>query len=267
MRYTQGSRRLLWLHYAGPFQGGEGEWEADNQTAKCDVGYTKRVGSVIQLNHVSRLYHVGDEAVRALDDVSLSVRPGEYIALTGPSGSGKSTLANIIGGLDRPTSGEVLVDGKNLAKVRDARLSEYRNSHVGFIFQSFNLQPDMSALENVMLPLLFAKTSRRIRRKRAEACLRAVGLEDRLRHKATQLSGGQRQRVAIARALAVRPRIIIADEPTGNLDTARGQEIMTLLKNLNQRGITLLVITHDPEIARQATRHMWMRDGVLQEGA
>ncbi len=220
---------------------------------------------MIALTHVTKTFHVGDEVVHALDDLTFSVQPGEFIAIIGPSGSGKSTLANIIGGLDRPTSGTVTVDGKNLSKIRDAKLSEYRNHHVGFIFQSFNLQNDISALDNVTMPLLFAKMGRGARRKRAMDCLRAVGLADRVYHKATQLSGGQRQRVAIARALAVRPSIIIADEPTGNLDSARGREIMALLKNLNKRGLTLLVITHDLAIARQAGRVLQILDGKLTE--
>jgi len=220
---------------------------------------------MIQLDHITRTYRLGDEVIHALNDVSFSVRPGEFVAIIGPSGSGKSTLANIIGGLDRPTSGTVIVDGNNLSKDRDTKLSEYRNHHVGFIFQSFNLQNDISALDNVMMPLLFSKIRRAERRKRAQECLRAVGLADRMKHKATELSGGQRQRVAIARALAVRPSIIIADEPTGNLDTARGQEIMTLLKNLNKKGMTLLVITHDLTVAKQASRVVQILDGRLQE--
>lgn len=227
--------------------------------------YTGCMAAMIQLDHITRTYHLGDEIIHALNDVSFSVQPGEFVAIIGPSGSGKSTLANIIGGLDRPTSGTVTVDGNNLSKDRDAKLSEYRNHHVGFIFQSFNLQNDISALDNVMMPLLFSKMRRAERRKRAEACLRAVGLEDRMKHKATELSGGQRQRVAIARALAVRPSIIIADEPTGNLDTARGQEIMTLLKNLNKKGLTLLVITHDLTVAKQASRVVQILDGRLRE--
>jgi len=221
--------------------------------------------AMIQLEHITRTYRLGDETIHALDDVTFSVQAGEFVAIIGPSGSGKSTLANIIGGLDRPTSGTVIVDGNNLSKDRDAKLSEYRNHHVGFIFQSFNLQNDISAFDNVMMPLLFSKISRAERRKRAAECLRAVGLSDRMKHKATELSGGQRQRVAIARALAVRPSIIIADEPTGNLDTARGQEIMTLLKNLNKKGLTLIVITHDMDVAKQASRVVQILDGQMRE--
>jgi putative ABC transport system ATP-binding protein len=224
--------------------------------------------AVIELKSVTKTYHLGDEVLSALNDVSFSVQPGEFIAIVGPSGSGKSTLANIIGGLDRVTSGTVLVDGSDLSHVHDAKLSAYRNKYVGFVFQSFNLQGTQTALENVTLPLIFAKMHARERKARAIECLQAVGLGDRLKHLPSQLSGGQRQRVAIARALAVKPSIIIADEPTGNLDSARGEEIMKLLIDLNkQQGITLIVITHDQNIARQASRIVQIHDGRLIERA
>lgn len=219
--------------------------------------------ALIELRHLTKTYHLGDEVLNALDDVSLSITPGEFVAITGPSGSGKSTLANIIGGLDRPTSGTVLVDGQDLSHVRDAKLSAYRNRHIGFVFQSFNLQGTQTALENVMLPLIFSRMKAHERKARATECLQAVGLGDRLKHRPSQLSGGQRQRVAIARALAVKPSIIIADEPTGNLDTARGAEIMTLLQGLQKQGITLIVITHDQNVARQAGRIVQIQDGRL----
>jgi len=222
-------------------------------------------GPVIELKGVTRTYKLGGETLNALDNVNLSVKPGEFLAITGPSGSGKSTLANIIGGLDRPTSGTVMVDGNDLSHVHDAKLSAYRNHHIGFVFQTFNLQGTNTALENVMLPLVFAKLKRKERKARATECLQAVGLGDRLKHKPGQLSGGQRQRVAIARALAVKPSIIIADEPTGNLDSGRGQEIMKLLHDLNKQGITLLIITHDPTVARQAGRIVEIHDGKLTE--
>ncbi len=218
---------------------------------------------LIELKNVTRTYHLGDEVLNALDNVSFSVQAGEFIAITGPSGSGKSTLANIIGGLDRPTGGSVVVDGDDLSHVSDRKLSDYRNSHVGFVFQSFNLQGTQTALENVTLPLIFARMHAKERKARATECLQAVGLGDRLKHKPGQLSGGQRQRVAIARALATKPRIIIADEPTGNLDSARGEEIMHLLKELNKQGITLIIITHDMNIARQAGRTIQIKDGHL----
>lgn len=221
--------------------------------------------ALIELQDIVKTYCLGDETLHALDGVSLQIQAGEFVAITGPSGSGKTTLADIIGGLDRPTSGRVAVDGNDLSHVRDRKLSAYRNRYVGFVFQSFNLQGTQTALENVMLPLVFARMKPRARKARAAECLQAVGLGDRLRHRPSELSGGQRQRVAIARALAVRPRIIIADEPTGNLDSARGAEIMKLLKDLNGQGITLLVITHDPLIARQAGRIVQIRDGKLTE--
>lgn len=220
---------------------------------------------IIELKDVVRTYKLGDETLHALNHVSLSVNKGEFVAITGPSGSGKSTLANIIGGLDTPTSGNVVVDQQDLSKIGDNRLSAYRNNYIGFVFQSFNLQARNTALENVALPLIFARKSRKQRSDKAKQCLEAVGLSGRIKSRADQLSGGERQRVAIARALANDSKIIIADEPTGNLDSARGSEIMSLLKSLVRSGITLLVITHDMNIARQADRVVEMRDGKLTE--
>jgi putative ABC transport system ATP-binding protein len=221
--------------------------------------------ALIDLQNVTKTYKLGGETLNALDDISFRVEPGEFVAITGPSGSGKSTLANIIGGLDRPTAGSVVVEGSDLSHVSDRQLSEYRNQHIGFVFQSFSLQGTQTALENVMLPLIFLKMKNKERKARAAECLEAVGLGDRLKHRPSQLSGGQRQRVAIARALAVKPSIIIADEPTGNLDSARGDEIMKLLHDLNKQGITLLIITHDANISRQAGRIIQIRDGKLTE--
>jgi putative ABC transport system ATP-binding protein len=220
---------------------------------------------LIELHGVTKTYKVGDETLHALNDVSLTVKAGEFVAITGPSGSGKSTLANIIGGLDVPEAGSVFVDGEDLSKVSDKKLSEYRNKHIGFVFQSFNLQPSYNAVENVMLPLVFGHIGSRERKERAILCLKAVGLGDRLKHLPNQLSGGQRQRVSIARALANEPSIIIADEPTGNLDSNRGDEILALLKELNKKGITLIVITHDPNIAKQADRVVTIHDGKMTE--
>jgi putative ABC transport system ATP-binding protein len=217
--------------------------------------------AVIELKGLTKTYRLGDEVLNALDGIDLSIRTGEFVAITGPSGSGKSTLANIIGGLDRPTSGSVVVDGSDLSHVHDRQLSDYRNRHIGFVFQSFNLQGTQTALENVMLPLVFARMKSKDRKARAKECLEAVGLGDRLKHRPSQLSGGQRQRVAIARALAIKPSIILADEPTGNLDSARGEEIMKLLRDLNKQGITLVVITHDMSVAKQADRIIEIRDG------
>ena len=223
------------------------------------------MAAIISLTNVTKTYRLGDEVLNALDNINFSVNSGEFVAITGPSGSGKSTLANIIGGLDRPTSGSVIVDDNDLSHVRDRKLSDYRNHHIGFVFQSFNLQGSQTALENVMLPLVFARIKPKERKARAVECLKAVGLGDRLKHRPAQLSGGQRQRVAIARALAARPNIIIADEPTGNLDSSRGEEIMKLLKDLNKQGITLIVITHDMNIARQAGRVVQIKDGHIAE--
>jgi putative ABC transport system ATP-binding protein len=221
------------------------------------------MAAVIELKNLTKTYKLGDEVLNALDGIDCTINAGEFVAITGPSGSGKSTLANIIGGLDKPTGGTVIVDGSDLSHVRDRQLSDYRNHHIGFVFQSFNLQGTQTAMENVMLPLVFSRMKSRDRKARAKECLEAVGLGDRLKHRPSQLSGGQRQRVAIARALAVKPSIILADEPTGNLDTARGDEIMKLLRDLNKQGITLIIITHDPAIAKQADRIINIRDGKI----
>lgn len=219
---------------------------------------------MIELKNVSKVYELGGEKIIALDHVNLKVDKGDFIAIMGPSGSGKSTLANVIGGLDIPDEGEVLVDEQSIAKVSDAMLSNYRNKRIGFIFQSFNLQPMYTALENIMIPLVFAKVSGGERKKRAMECLRAVGLEDRVNHRPSELSGGQRQRVCIARALANNPEVIIADEPTGNLDSKKGAEIVQLLKVLNrQADITLIIITHDQDVAREAKRVIKIRDGKI----
>lgn len=223
--------------------------------------------ALIQLNGVTKTYKIGDETLHALNNISLAIKEGEFVAITGPSGSGKSTLANIIGGLDNPDSGTVMVEGEDLSQVNDKHLSEYRNKHIGFVFQSFNLQPNYTATENVMMPLVFGRVGKRTRYERAVTCLKMVGLGDRLRHLPSQLSGGQRQRVSIARALANEPSIIIADEPTGNLDSSRGEEILALLKNLNEKGKTLIIITHDQSIAKQADRVITIHDGKMTERA
>lgn len=223
---------------------------------------------IITLQAVNKMYRLGDETLYALRDFNLSIQKGEFLAIIGPSGSGKSTLANLIGGLDAPSSGVITVEGKNIARMRDSALSDYRNKHIGFIFQSFNLQGTKTALHNVMVPLIFAGMGPRKRKKRAEFCLQQVGLADRMKHKPGQLSGGQRQRVAVARALANEPDILIADEPTGNLDSKHGAEIMTILRDLHKQGITIIIITHDAKIAEQADRVIEIRDGQLvQEGS
>lgn len=219
---------------------------------------------MIELKNVTKTYELGGEKIYALDNVNLKIDKGDFLAIMGPSGSGKSTLANVIGGLDIPDEGEVLVDNENIAKVNDAVLSKFRNKKIGFIFQSFNLQPTYTALENVMIPLVFSGISLAERKKIAMDCLRAVGLEDRINHKPSELSGGQRQRVCIARALANSPEVIIADEPTGNLDSKKGGEIVDLLKALNQKNnIALVVITHDNNVARQAKKILTIKDGKL----
>jgi len=222
----------------------------------------------VQCSGLKKTYTVGDEEVKALDNVSLTVEKGDFIAICGPSGSGKSTLANVIGGLDQPDEGSVMVDGVDLAKARDKALSEYRNSHIGFVFQSFNLQAHESALENVISPLTIGGVGKKKeRRERGMKALERVGLSDRAGHKPTQLSGGQRQRVAIARALVNDPQLIIADEPTGNLDSSRGADVINELKRLNAEGITLIIITHDASVAAQAKRIIEIRDGKISEKA
>jgi putative ABC transport system ATP-binding protein len=200
---------------------------------------------VIGLEGVSKIYKMGDTAVHALDDVTLAIDEGEFVAIVGPSGSGKSTLMNILGCLDTPTSGKYEFEGKDVSKLNDNELAAIRNLRIGFVFQNFNLLPKLTALENVELPLMYAGKSTAYRRNRAKEMLEAVGLGERLHHKPKELSGGQQQRVAIARALSADPPIILADEPTGNLDTRSGREIMEILKALNQNGKTIILITHD----------------------
>lgn len=223
---------------------------------------------MIELQEVTRLYKMGHETIRALDAVSLVVADGAFVAVVGPSGSGKSTLLHIVGGLDTPTAGTVQVNGQDLSQANDRELSTYRNAQVGFVFQTFNLQPTYTALENVVLPLVFARVPRKERLARAQQALEAVGLTDRARHKPTELSGGERQRVSIARALVNAPRLLLADEPTGNLDSATGKTIVELLGRLNhERGLTVLVVTHDPDVAASAGRHIALRDGRIVENS
>ena len=219
---------------------------------------------VIQVREITKIYRMGAVEVPALRGVSFDVARGELIAIMGPSGSGKSTLMNILGCLDRPTSGEYLLDGQPVSQLNDDQLAGIRNRKVGFVFQSFNLLPRMTALANVELPLRYAGMLSGTREK-ARAALEAVGLSNRLTHKPNELSGGQQQRVAIARALVNNPAIILADEPTGNLDTRSGQEIMGLLVTLNRdQGTTIVLVTHDPEIAAYAERVIHIRDGQIE---
>ncbi len=222
------------------------------------------MSALIQLQHVSKLYE-GGETVRALDDVSLTIDDGEFVAVIGQSGSGKSTLMNILGCLDVPTKGRYLLDGRDMSRVSHAAAAAVRSRQIGFIFQGFHLIPSLTAEENVELPLLYRGMGREERRRRVAESLRRVGLAERVRHRPSELSGGQQQRVAIARALAASPPLILADEPTGNLDSASGTEIMRMLHELNRDGHTVVLITHDNAIADAAERRIVIRDGRVVE--
>jgi len=222
----------------------------------------------IRVVNLTRTFEMGETTVEALRGVNLTVGQGEFVALVGPSGSGKSTVLNLIGGLDRPNEGQIWLDGLELTAQDERGLTAHRRRRVGFVFQSFNLLPRLTALENVALPLMFGGVPERERLARARTLLEQVGLGGRLSHRPTQLSGGEQQRVAIARALVAEPLLLLADEPTGNLDTCTGGEIMGLLKTLNaRRGLTLLVVTHDPEVAAFADRLVRLRDGQVEETA
>ena len=219
---------------------------------------------IIRIEAIHKNYKVGMEIVRALRGVSLSIMRNEYVALMGPSGSGKSTLMNILGCLDTPTSGEYFLSGKDVSKLRDNELAEIRNKEIGFVFQTFNLLPRSTALDNVALPLIYGGQTKGIRRERALEVLDQVGLSDRTHHKPNELSGGQRQRVAMARALVNNPSIILADEPTGNLDTKTSIEIMRLLQDIHDSGNTIILVTHEEDIAKHAHRIIRLRDGEVE---
>ena len=213
---------------------------------------------------VSRHYRTGDSVVRALDGIDLRIPAGAYVAIMGPSGSGKSTLMNVLGCLDVPTSGRYLLEGEDVCRLDDDRLSAFRGRTIGFVFQSFNLLPRLTSLENVALPLQYAGVGKEERLARAGEALRLVGLEERRTHRPDALSGGQRQRVAIARALVTHPSVILADEPTGNLDSATSDGIMQLFDDIHRQGNTVILVTHDPGIARHAERIVYLRDGKIE---
>ncbi|MBS3163592.1 ABC transporter ATP-binding protein [Candidatus Woesearchaeota archaeon] len=220
---------------------------------------------VIQLQEVKKEYHMGNSIVTALSDVNLGIKSGDFIAIMGPSGSGKSTIMNLVGCLDLPSKGSIFLDNQDISHLEESDLASIRGRKIGYIFQKFNLIPTLTALENVMLPMMFQEISIENRKKMATQLLKMVKLDHRMNHKPNELSGGEQQRVAIARALANNPDIILADEPTGNLDTKTGHEIMDFLKQLNQQGKTIIIVTHDPEIADFANQTYHIRDGRIQD--
>ena len=220
--------------------------------------------AIVELRDICKDYHQGKEPVRVLKHIDMTVEKGDYLAIMGPSGSGKTTLMNLIGCLDTPTSGTYTLDGKDLLGLSDNALADIRNQQIGFVFQSFHLLPKMDALDNVALPLLYAGVPLKERRKRAEEALQAVGLQDRIHFLPNQLSGGQCQRVAIARAIVTKPALLLADEPTGALDTKAGEQIMEIFRKLSDEGMTIIMITHEPSIARCADKCYYILDGELR---
>ena len=220
---------------------------------------------MISIKNMSKIYKMGDNEVHALNQVNLEIKEHEFVSIIGPSGSGKSTLMNMLGCLDVPTAGEYILDGKEIKKMSDDELAKIRNDKIGFVFQGFNLLPKLTALENVELPLIYQGITAKERKERAKKALESVGLGERVDHKPTELSGGQQQRVAIARALITNPPLILADEPTGNLDSSSGKEIMEIFHTLNKNGNTIVLITHDNDVAAQAKRVIKIQDGKLTE--
>ena len=219
--------------------------------------------SLVELRNVSKIYRLGDEEIRALDDISLDIEEGEFISIIGPSGSGKSTLMHILGCLDSPTHGSIQLDGVMIQNASSRELASIRNRKIGFVFQFFNLLPKLSVLRNVELPMIYSGIPGKERRDRAMAALESVGMANRAKHRPSQLSGGQQQRAAIARALVNNPRIVFADEPTGNLDSHTGEAILQLFRSLSQKGRTIVLVTHDPEIAAVTPRRIEIRDGKI----
>ena len=223
------------------------------------------MGALIHIENMKKIYNPGENEVRALDGIYLDIEKGDLVAIVGHSGSGKSTLMNMLGCLDTPTSGKYVLDGQDVASMTDNQLADVRNKEIGFIFQGFNLISNLDAVGNVELPLVYRGVSKNERKQLAMEALKSVGLEDRMKHKPNEMSGGQQQRVAVARAVAAKPPIILADEPTGNLDTKSTQEIMEILKELHRSGRTVIIITHDEEIASQAHRVIRILDGRIEE--
>ena len=223
------------------------------------------MGALIHIENMKKIYNPGENEVRALDGIDLDIEKGDLVAIVGHSGSGKSTLMIMLGCLDTPTSGKYVLDGQDVASMTDNQLADVRNKEIGFIFQGFNLISNLDAVENVELPLVYRGVSKNERKQLAMEALKSVGLEDRMKHKPNEMSGGQQQRVAVARAVAAKPPIILADEPTGNLDTKSTQEIMEILKELHRSGRTVIIITHDEEIASQAHRVIRILDGRIEE--
>lgn len=222
---------------------------------------------IIRLEHINKIYHPGENEIRALSDVSLTIHKGEFVAIVGQSGSGKSTLMNLLGCLDTPTDGAYILEGSDVSTLSDQQLSAIRNRQIGFIFQGFNLIPSLTALENVELPLIYRGVGREERRRAARESLERVGLSNRMRHRPAEMSGGQQQRVAIARAIAAHPPILLADEPTGNLDSTSGADVMDILRSLNRDGHTVILITHDSGIAATIDRVVHIQDGqIISDG-